>query len=277
MARNRETKIGIDYFSHDTDMFSDLKIKLLKARHGLVGYAVYIRLLEELYREKGYYLQLNDDVDILFCDENKLEYNVYILILDECLKNNLFNEKLYKKYNILTSLRIQCNYISATERRKELKFIKEYLLVDPQEMLKSKEVDVIIESLNVDIPKQSKAKKSKEEKIKDISDDHKKKISEFTDDEKLQKSIKEFIIYRDDKGSPMTDKAVDLLIGKLDKMAFPDLMIESIENSMLNNWNGVFEIKGKAKGSKKEKNFEERDVKESDIEDLYFDPMKGGR
>ena len=69
----RKGKVGIDYFSHDVDMLQDKKIKIIKAKHGLVGYAVYLRLLEELYRENGYYLQIVEDFNILFSDENRLD------------------------------------------------------------------------------------------------------------------------------------------------------------------------------------------------------------
>jgi len=92
----RKGKVGIDYFSHDVDMLHDRKVKILKAKHGLLGYAVYLRLLEELYRDKGYYLQVDEDFNILFSDDNNLDYNVYILILNECIEKGLFNQSLYK-------------------------------------------------------------------------------------------------------------------------------------------------------------------------------------
>lgn len=163
----RKGKVGIDYFSHDVDMLQDKKIKLLKAKHGLVGYAVFIRLLEELYREEGYYLKIDDDFNILFSDDNNLDYNVYILILNECIEKGLFNKTLYNKHKILTSVRIQNNYCSATERRKEVEFIKEYLLVDPSDNYNIDRVNVCINDLNVDINTQSK-KKVKESIVKEI-------------------------------------------------------------------------------------------------------------
>jgi hypothetical protein len=166
----RQTKVGLDYFSHDVDMLQDKKIKILKAKHGLIGYAIYLRLLEELYREDGYYLKIDEDFNILFSDDNKIDYNVYILILNDCIEKDLFNSKMYKKHNILTSERIQNNYISGTDRRKGVSYIKEYLLLKPKE-LHSEKVNVIIESLNVNINSlndntgtQSKGKNSKEEK-----------------------------------------------------------------------------------------------------------------
>lgn len=161
----RKGKVGIEYFSHDVDMLNDLKVKLLKAKHGLVGYAVYIRLLEELYRDKGYYLTVNEDFNILFSDDNNLDYNEYILILNDCINQELFNKKLYEKYSILTSKRIQNNYLSATERRKEVLLIDKYLLIEKEDV-NIKHQNVCILSLNDDSGTQSKKKvKRKESKL----------------------------------------------------------------------------------------------------------------
>jgi len=162
----RKCKVGIDYFSHDVDIMQDKKIKLLKARHGLLGYAVYLRILEELYKDTGYYLKCDEDFNMLFADDNNLDYNVYILILNDCIKEELFNNNLYKEYSVLTSKRIQENYCSATERRKEVEFYKEYLLIDVNKLY-GKEVNVNILALNADIGTQSKGnrKKSKEKDI----------------------------------------------------------------------------------------------------------------
>lgn len=160
----RKCKVGIDYFSHDVDTMQDKKIKLLKAKHGLAGYAVYFRLLEELYKESGFYLKCDNDFNTLFADDNNLDYNVYILILNDCIKEELFNNKLYKAHGILTSKRIQENYCMATDRRKEVVFYKEYLLIDVQPFYK-KDVNVNIIDLNTDINTQKKRKEIGKESI----------------------------------------------------------------------------------------------------------------
>lgn len=166
----RQIKAGLDYFSHDVDIMQDKKVRLIKAKHGLIGYAIYLRLLEELYRDNGYYLKIDEDFNILFCGDNNIEFDVYINILNDCINKNLFYEKMYKKHNILTSERIQRNYVSGTERRKEVNFVKEYLLINPLETYSDKvnvninKLNVDINSLNVDIGTQRKVKESKENK-----------------------------------------------------------------------------------------------------------------
>jgi len=172
----RQGKTGIDYFSHDIDLMQDKKIKIIKAKHGLLGYAVYLRLLEEIYRAKGYYIEADEDFNILFSDECNLDYNVYISILNDCIEKELFSKKLYEKYSVLSSCRIQTNYCEATERRKEVEFIKEYLLIDILKKYNIEKINVNILTLNADICTQSRVEEKeskkkldkKETKIEDI-------------------------------------------------------------------------------------------------------------
>ena len=148
----RDVKIGIDYFSHDTDMFHDPKIRILKAKYGLIGYAVYIRLLEEIYHNNGYYIELDEDYMLLFADENNITINELENIIDVCINKELFDINKYNDYNILTSKRIQKNYLDATARRKNCEISSEHDLVN-----------VDINAINVDI---NATKKSKVNNIK---------------------------------------------------------------------------------------------------------------
>ena len=183
----RTTKKGIDYFSHDVDLSQNKKIRILKAKFGLVGYAVYLILLENIYKN-GYYLQLDEDFNILFADDNNIDFNVYINILNVCINKNLFDDNLHKKYNILTSDRIQENYFAAIGRRKEIKLIENYILTDIPE-----NINVSILSLNVDINSlndnngtQSKVKESKE-KVKEKKRKNKSTLTKTTYTEEYEK------------------------------------------------------------------------------------------
>ncbi len=206
----RQIKAGLDYFSHDVDMLQDKKIRLIKAKHGLVGYAIYLRLLEELYRENGYFLQIDEDFNILFCGDNNIDLNDYINVLNDCINKKLFCEKKYKKHNILTSERVQRNYISGTERRKEVNFIHEYLLIKPSEMYGEKvnvninKLNADINSLNDDISTQRKRKNSKEDK------------------RTLKESIEEIYLAYPIKGDKKD--SIDLITKHLDKYKSDELL-----------------------------------------------------
>lgn len=149
----RSIKKGIEYFSHDVNMMQDRKLKVIKAKHGLLGYAVYNRLLEEIYSE-GYYIDMNEKYKLLFCDESRMNLEVFEVILNDCMEEDLFDIGLYEKYGIITSSRIQSNYCAATERRKEVNFIDEYLLInvhDKYNQRKNQSTKIIIEKINVSI------------------------------------------------------------------------------------------------------------------------------
>ena len=52
----------IAYFSHDTDMSEDDKIEKLEFKYGLIGYAIYNKILERVYRNFGNF-QIQTDED----------------------------------------------------------------------------------------------------------------------------------------------------------------------------------------------------------------------
>ena len=165
----RKNKIGLDYFSHDVEMFSDIKIKFIKAKHGLIGYAVFLRLLENIYKENGYYIQIDDKFNILFADDNKLDINVYINVLNDCINENLFNKEIYEKHGILTSKRIQLNFLAGAERRKNIEFDKRFLMLSSEFLVNDniKIIDVNINSENEDISTQKEIESKEKEKEKE--------------------------------------------------------------------------------------------------------------
>lgn len=73
-------------------------------------------------------------------------------------------------------------------------------------------------------------------------------ISEYTSNEKLRKTILAFKDMRKTIKKPLTDHALKLLLNKLDKLEDSDSgKIAVLEQSIMNSWQGVFELKGQAK------------------------------
>lgn len=56
----RPIKEGMDYFPHDTDASSDEKIELLTGIYGNDGYAFYFIMLERIYRNKDFCIDVSD-------------------------------------------------------------------------------------------------------------------------------------------------------------------------------------------------------------------------
>lgn len=113
---SRPQKSGIDYFPLDVTLFSDPKIKILKARYGMDGIAVYIYLLCEIYRS-GYYLQLNDDSIYIFSDDLKMSSEKVMQVLNFLLERSLFEHTLFQSDKVLTSAGIQRRFQMAVKER----------------------------------------------------------------------------------------------------------------------------------------------------------------
>ena len=176
----RLEKRGLDYFSHDTDMFFDTKMKYIRAKHKLLGYAVYNRLLEIIYRDKGYYLDLSDEYILILSDELRISQVELETIINDFIERELFSKSKFDDYQILTSKRVQENYVRGCERRKSIHLCNEYLLVDPQSIINEdaklkpqifingineniNRINVNINLDNDEINSQSKSKRKKSE------------------------------------------------------------------------------------------------------------------
>ena len=107
----RPNKQGLDYFPLNTDISKDDKIALIEAKHGLTGFGIIIKLYEKIYYNKGYYYEWNEDAQLLFAKQVGLEIEKLEEIINDAIKWGLFDEKLFKKYKILTSRRIQKTFL----------------------------------------------------------------------------------------------------------------------------------------------------------------------
>ena len=114
MARPR--KEGIDYFSLDVDIFSDKKIKILKARYGSDGVIMYLYLLCEIYRN-GYYLKSDEDYEFIIAQELNLSIDKVMQIRSFLLERSMFDKQLFQSDAVLTSTGIQKRFQEAVRYR----------------------------------------------------------------------------------------------------------------------------------------------------------------
>ena len=85
-------------------------------------------------------------------------------------------------------------------------------------------------------------KKEKENKKSNID----KIIEAYTKNDLLVEAIRDFIKMRSTIKKPLTDRALKGILNKLDNFTNNDLdKIEILENSIMNCWQGVFELKNK--------------------------------
>lgn len=162
----RQNKVGLDYFELDCHM--DEKVRLIQAEYGLKGFAVFVKLLQEIYGGNGYYCEWTQDRELLFASENGLSNGSLQLLRDivsACVRRNIFSERLFKEYGILTSSGVQKQYLKATVKREVTELKKEYLLIDVPENREN----VVINSISVGRKAISDGRNthSKEEKSKE--------------------------------------------------------------------------------------------------------------
>ena len=108
------------YFRLDCDLFQDRKLKRLMRRWQNDGLAVYLALLCEIYRDKGYYIVADKDLIADIADTCLLDDDRTSNIFRDCIELGLFDRQLYEHRELLTSRGIQARYldIMAVLRRK---------------------------------------------------------------------------------------------------------------------------------------------------------------
>lgn len=175
-------KIGLDYFPFQTS--NPDYIETFKREKGAEGFAVVIELMQKIFGNEGYYMVWDDKSIYNFTfafssisDEDKIKQ-----LVDLAVKRGIFDEPLYREHKILTSSDIQRVYIKAAERRKKIRLMKAYLLLDNNDLFdigfeineRDAENVYIIKinannnAKNVDINPQSKINKKENKKKENI-------------------------------------------------------------------------------------------------------------
>ena len=273
----RPVKEGLDYYPLNADFMSDIKVRRLIRSFGSKSIGVVIALLGMIYGDKGYYILLNDDVAFIISEQTLEDEDLVNQIINKLIEIEFFDKNLYEKHRVLTSKGIQKRFISATERRKDVNLIKKYNLVNVDNNSSSDVVNVYNNPVNVDNnsssdvvnvdnnqqrkEKKSKVKKSKEKQSKENTDDscnapsaerrvrtfafESLVVEKYGEDECLTDTFRDFAIMRKTIKKPLTERATKVLLGKLDKLANGDkeLVIKILEQSILNNWQSVYELK----------------------------------
>lgn len=140
----RPQKDGVDYFPVNCQ-FSD-SVKLLRAEFGPVGVGILIALWQRIYGVKGYYTYWDNDVALMFANENGVGVNVVREVVSACIRRGIFDRERFDKYGVLTSEGVQERYAEATERRTSQKIDGRYLLIP----MPSNWINVDNNGINVD-------------------------------------------------------------------------------------------------------------------------------
>jgi hypothetical protein len=134
----RPTKNGLDYFPLDVDIFSDQKLRFIRARFDEKGELIAIKILCEIYRN-GYYTEWNDDISLIFSDSagRNITANLANDVVQELVKRGFFDKGIFDRFKLLTSKGIQKRFLPAVKDRKDVEIISEYWLINLPENTKN--------------------------------------------------------------------------------------------------------------------------------------------
>ena len=168
----RPKKQGLEYYTIQTDIFQNRKIRKFLRVFGAKGYLVYSYLITEIYRDKGYFLSWDEDTAFDVSDILNLKENLVNEIVDYCCNVGLFNKELRNSENILTTKNIQefWQSVSTKANRSVKKVCANYDLISVKEVVNEEESTPTNEesTVNNEESTQSKVKERKENNIKDV-------------------------------------------------------------------------------------------------------------
>lgn len=242
----RTNKVGIDYFPFDVDFFEDDKIQLIESEFGMKGGYIAIRLLCKIYKG-GYYYKWGTDECLLFTRQLGLEgvsKNTVDEIINGLIRRCFFDKRCFDKFGILTSKGIQDRYFEATKRYKKYDVFKEYLLSDN---INGENVNIISINADINTTKEKEKKKEKESKLKGYDNFS----LDFVADEFKESFIQWLDYKKQRKESYKTQKSLEVCYKQLLAKSENDPLtaMKMVEQSMGNNWAGLFELKSNMSGN----------------------------
>lgn len=161
-------KVGLNYYTIDTDRYLDLRIKRLKKNLGCVGVAVYDYVLCEVYRVNGCYLIWNDDQCFDVAEYFALKESTVDEVVRYCGVVGLFDKELLSR-GIITSESIQRRFLEMSKRAKREVEIPEEIQLFREKTEKLREKTPILPEETEIFPEKIGQKKSKEKKSKEKS------------------------------------------------------------------------------------------------------------
>lgn len=246
----------IKWIKITTDMFDNRKIKhLRRLPDGDKVVLIWVMLLTMAGRcNAGGMIFLTENIPYtpkMLADELNFEENTVKMALDALAQFNMV--MLDDKYLTIAGWEEYQN-IEGMERVREQ---TRQRVAKHREKKKLGECNVTVTSCNaIDIDKDKEKEIERDIDIKE-KNNKKKKVATapavYVDNEELNEAIINFIQMRKQIKKPMTDRAVELMISKLNKLAGPDddMAIKILEKSTMNCWTDIYPLDTKKSFSAK--------------------------
>lgn len=120
MARPR--KEGMDYFPHDTDAVNDTKIEALRMLYGNDGYAFYFILLELIYKQPDFELDVSDAETIqILAKKVEVTPEKFNNMMQTAIKRGCFDADAYHERCVLTSEGVKKRSKVVVDKREKMR------------------------------------------------------------------------------------------------------------------------------------------------------------
>jgi len=246
-----------NYFSHDYNATLDPKIIALLGDYGAVGYGIYWRIVEMLHAEESHTLPLKDYIYKALAQQMVTSVEQISTIINDCIDvyelfikddDFFYCQRVFdniQKMEEIKEKRSKAGKISA-ERRKNATNVEQSSTCVQQNLTSVQQ--------NLTQSNKIKENKIKENKIKEnnnkeeINKEEKKKFSfDFSNfDENFIAHVNSWLEYKKERKEPYkSQKGLNAFYNKLIDYSKndPDTAKKIIEQSMANNWAGIFELK----------------------------------
>nr|WP_295678856.1 phage replisome organizer N-terminal domain-containing protein [uncultured Lachnoclostridium sp.] len=265
---------GVKWIQLSVDMFNNQKIKFIRTLpEGNNILLIWVMLLTIAGRcNSNGFIFLTESIPYtpkMLSDELGFEENIVILALKTLSKLKMIQQK--QEYIEITGWEEHQN-VQGLERLKEQNRKRQAKYKEKQKLLECNVTTNVTDTLPVT---QSNAIDIDIEIDKDIyikDKEQKKNLADaqtYFSDEKLNSTFIDFMNMRKSlKNGKMTERAITMMINKLNKQEVRTA-IAMLEQSILNNWKDVYELKQESKQQAKKENkfnaFPQRDYSEDDF------------
>lgn len=250
MARPR--KNNAEYFSHDVSMRNNKKIKAVRAKFGLIGYAIWNMFLETLTESENFEAEFDElDIELLAGDygldlnqlKEILDYFVYVKLLRVSVTETpitVTEIKIIKKY---WSEELKNRLKGVVDKRDKAREKADYGHRNyPKQDVSDTETPVFDTETNqsvTEIP-QKKVKEKKVNKKKEYIPVDYSQFQHF-ENENFKKAYAEYLEMRKQNGKRPTVHAEEIVLNDLKNYPV-ETATKMLEKSIVSGWTGVFPL-----------------------------------
>lgn len=258
----RPRKQGLDYFPVDTDIFNDFGIRILMAKFGADGFTCYMYLLTRIYKDKGYYIELNEDLELIASQDLGMSREKVRQIMEYLFSRSLLvsiTSTLVVPVTVITSTGIQRRYQEAVKVRASKNAVEvraEFWLLENEEtesfikvkpFLSNSEKKAGFSEKNGSNSEKNTTKKRKVNKSKgkeNISISH---GGAYFSNEAVNSA---FTGYLEEREETLTDGQIKALIKKLTGLSTdPNEQAAIIREATIHKWKSFFPLSKPRSGS----------------------------